>query len=129
MMRNVVFFSFVGLGLLSFLAGLPAFGEERAPELERDQTSRTLEAFDQGLSLEDRRLLKQVAPGERYRLTPRQRNHYDERQKLKEESEYWNKVVLLKRDLLRMPGGLDVREAEEIAKTAIQGFSDLIKKY
>ena len=104
---------------------IPGPGAER----QKGQSQKKLAAFDANLSLEDRRRLKQWTLKDRDHLMPRQKNLYDERRKLKEEAVYWENVVALKSDLLKMPGGGDSREAESIAQTAIRGFADLRKKY
>lgn len=126
-----LFLSSVIFAVLLSATAFTAVGGEGA-EQEWERSAADLAVFDRALSLSDRRVLKQSSLRERERLTPRQRELYDVRRHLKEEAAYWDDVVRLKHDLLKMPGGpneKDEREAEAIAKTAIRGFEDLRKKY
>lgn len=123
----------VSLILLAvFFFAAAAETSEKGAEQERLKSAAALAAFDSGLSLADRRELKQSSVRDRGKLTPRQRGLYDERRRLREEAAYWDDVVKLKKDLLKMPGSpaeKDENEAEAIAKTAIRGFADLRESY
>lgn len=131
-MTRKIRFGLLVLGFLLFSPLSSGDGGEKGAEREKEGSAAALAAFDSGLSLADRRELKQSSVRDREKLTPRQRELYDERRRLREEAAYWDDVVKLKKDLLKMPGSpheKDENEAEAIAKTAIRGFADLRESY
>lgn len=124
------------MAFLLFSMALNATEKNRsAEEMDREAQAKFAD-FDRHLSFQDRKKLKQIGSGEREQLSPRLRALFDERQRLKEETIFWENVVLLKRDLLKLPGkegagatSPESREAEAIAATAIRGFNELREEY
>jgi len=127
---------------LLFFNPFPLFAEPNLPRASIDEeltaARERLEAFNQGLSFKERKILNATRVSEKQNLSPSLRRLYDERQDLKRKLEHWDDVVHLKKEILSLPvapGGpeLDRRrretEADRIARMAIDGFSELRGKY
>jgi hypothetical protein len=106
---------------------------DQTAEQKSKIADQTLERFDQKLSFRERKELREET--KQSLDDPTLRRLYDEREGLKKEALYWDRVAALKKDLLALPGGSSFLlsektiEAEKIAETAITGFDELKKQY
>lgn len=109
-----------------------------SPEKALAEAKARLELFDRDLPLADRRILKNTNPRERFDLSPRLRNLYLRRQRLREDLSLWGETVSLQKDLLQLsenpPESDKIRriffsESGKIAETAIRSFGELRQKY
>ena len=112
-------------------------GDEVSPSgLRLREATLRLEAFDQPLSLRERRILRetpsQAVPG----LSPSLRELFGRRDRLREEKEFWELAAGLESDILRLEakedrgrGLLRRREAGLIAEAAILAFREISGRY
>ena len=134
---------FKGLfSILLFLLFIPhfAFSDSESDSIERsDQKAhQKWNDFDQGLSLHVRRIFKGTSSSQKNNLSPGLRKNYEEYRVLRDEVLFWDQVLDLKKEILKLPANGPVsppeseermREAGEIAKAIIPAFGELKQKY
>ena len=95
------------------------------------KAQRVLEQFDQSLSLNERKVLKETPLSEKYFLSPDLHLALETRAKLKGERDLWTQTVDLKKAFL----DLDPKEkgsqneADQMARIVTRSFEDQRKKY
>lgn len=124
---------FLGIVFFGISSGRIPF--EGAAEEACSRSAQTLALFDQSLTLGEKKILKGTSFRDKENLSPRLRNLFEGRQKIYGEKLFWERTVQLKHDLMNLLGSEgevsrhQEAEAEKIAKTAMEGFEDLKKKY
>jgi len=133
-MRKVL----IGAGLFLLFGGAV---HAEGPTLEKNVTEAVgrLSAFDQSLSFQERKALRQTSKNGGGRFSGALLKKYEEREGLKQRVEDARLMVDLKRRLLDLPGHEDfssgalnvrrVQEAETVARTIVPAFADLRRQY
>ncbi|HEX5036292.1 MAG TPA: hypothetical protein VFX30_03960 [bacterium] len=130
---------------LALLAGSPGLDGRESPkdrftlEQELQEARERLEAFDRALNFHERKTLRQTSERDRPSLEPALRVKFDERNRLKDDLESYDRMVDLKRQLMALPGreafasgsALLQREgeAEAVARIAVPAFGELRRHY
>jgi hypothetical protein len=128
----------ISLGLM-FLSGGAAHSEGATAERVLADAEARLAAFDQSLSFQERKTLRQTSRRDQQRLSGGLLRKYEVREGLKREVENARWTADLKRRLMELPGRevyfsgssriLREREAEEVARTAVPAFGELRREY
>ncbi|QQR81889.1 MAG: hypothetical protein IPJ69_07340 [Deltaproteobacteria bacterium] len=94
-------------------------------------SEKTLEDFDQKLSISDRYTLTHTSKNQKNALPPHLRTLFERRQEIVLEKNSWLQVVQLKKSILNLPSDhlLENHEADLIAQTTIQTFQETKKKF
>jgi hypothetical protein len=130
----------IGVGL-AYLSGGVAHSKEATAESVLADAETRLAAFDQSLSFQERKTLRQVSGRnpQHQRLSGVLLKKYETREGLKREVESARWMADLKKNLLSLPGREDYasgpakilreREAETVARTAVPAFGELRREY
>ncbi|GEM_PF-3537238 len=129
-------------GFFLFTLWVPIIGlgnSEFDAERELENARQRLAAFDQTLSLQDRKRVSETAFRDRDHLMPHLQSLASKRRSFQETVLYWERTMRLKKDILSLTGDEEshknenqkgrLREAGFIAQTAIQAFGELRAKY
>lgn len=135
--RKSVWMSLAAVSMIMAACPLQAF--ERTVEQEFQDAGAKLEVFDQSLTFQERKTLKQVSSLNYVPLTGALSEKYQAREALKKEEEDFRLMSDLKGQLLSLPGQerfvsgearvQHEREAEAVARMAIPAFEELKKDY
>jgi hypothetical protein len=127
------------VAVLAVSAASPLTAVESAVEEALKSSQVRLGAFDQALTFQERKALRQTSDRDLDRLSGTLRKKYEEREAIKEEEEGFRLMADLKSRLLLLPGheGFDSgaarlkreREADAVARTVVPAFGELRKQY
>lgn len=134
---RIVFLISLGLFFGSLMTEVAWAEDQKVIEQSLAQAEDRLVLFDQGLTLRERKALRQTSVRDRDRLEGALRKKFDEREVIKEEVETLRLMADLKSKLLALPVGENSeiflrereKEADAIARMAVLAFDELRRQY